>query len=89
MDKTKRTTKILNFRTEARRVEGKRTLEADGFVADIFVNEQVDPPVHHYVVMKKGSIEILAWGQERSAEVADRAARDCMTSLSRRASATG
>ena len=85
----KRTHKILNFRTGADRVVGKRTLEVNGFIAEVFVNEKVDPPVHHYVVMKKGSVEILGWGQERSAELADSAARNCMTTLSRRTSAAG
>jgi hypothetical protein len=85
----KRTTKILPFRTEANKVTGKKTLEAHGLVAEFFQNEQSNPPTHHYVVMRKGSVEILGWGQERSPEAADRAARDCMETLRRRTPAAG
>lgn len=86
---TKGTAKILNIRAGANKVVGKRTLEANGFIAELFVNDEANPPVHHYVVTRKGSVEILGWGQERSADEADRAAQNCMTALSRRSSAAG
>lgn len=80
---------ILEFSTGANKVHPKRTLEVQGFVAEFFVNEKSDPPVYHYVVMRKGSIEILGWGQEHTAEAAERMARDCMEMLSQRTLQTG
>ena len=89
-DKTKRTAKILEIpRTGARRVTGRKTLESGGFLAEIYENDQADPTVYHYVVTRKGSAEILGWGQERFAEAAEREARNCMETLSRRSSAAG
>lgn len=80
-------TQVLEFPSRAK--SSKRLLQAHGFLAEFFVNEQEEPPVHHYVVMRKGSVEILGWGQERSAEAAERQARHCMESLRRRTSAAG
>jgi len=80
-------TQILEFPSRAK--SSKRMLQAHGFLAEFFVNEKVDPPVHHYVVMRKGSVEILGWGQERTAEAAERQARECIESLSRRTSVVG
>ena len=79
-------TKVLYFSKGANRVQGKKTLEARGFLAEFFVNDRVDPPVYHYVVMRKGSVEILGWGQERTAESAEKMARNCMEMLSPRSS---
>lgn len=76
-------TQVLEFRSGNKNTS-KRMLQAHGLVAELFVNPKVDPPIHHYVVMRKGSVEILGWGQERSAEAAERQARECMESLSRR-----
>ena len=84
----KRTTKILEILTKANPVN-RKTVELHNFLAELFVNEETDPPVHHYVVMRKGSVEILGWGQERSGEVAERAARNYMEVLHRRMSAAG
>ena len=79
-------TKILEFRTGANRVQPNKSLEAHGFRSEFFLNDKTDPPVYHYVVMRPGSVEILAWGQERTAEAAERLARDCMRTLSLRSS---
>lgn len=78
-------TQVLEFRPKAKK-PSKRMLHANGFLAEFFVNEKVTPAIHHYVVMRKESVEILGWGQERSAEEAERQARECMESLSRRTS---
>ena len=79
-------TKVLEFSTGANRVQPKKILEAHGFRSEFFVNEKTDPPVYHYVVLRPGSVEILAWGQERTAEAAESMARDCMRTLSHRTS---
>lgn len=60
-----------------------------GFLAEIYMNDKVEPSVHHYVVTCKGSAEILGWGQERSAEAAERAVRNRIEELSRRSFAAG
>ena len=81
-------TKVLDFKPEADRVQQKKkTLEVRGFIAEFFTNEKIDPPVYHYVVMRKGSVEILGWGQESTAESAERMARNCMEMLSQRTQA--
>ena len=85
---SKRTSKILHIRTGAKRVT-RKTVEAKNFLAELFVNDKIDPPVYHYVVMRKGSVEILGWGQEPSAKEAERAARNCIESLSRKTWAAG
>lgn len=77
-------TNVLDFRPVMKKAGSQRLIKADGFLAEFFVNTKVDPPVHHYVVMRKGSVEILGWGQERSADAAEHQARHCMESLSRR-----
>jgi hypothetical protein len=70
-------------------VTSKKVIEANGFVAEFFQNAEPVAAVHHYVVMRKGSVEILGWGQERSPQEAERAALDFIETLSRGASATG
>ncbi len=77
------------FHSEAKSVTGRRLLEAHGFRAQIFIDDHVDPAIHHYVVTRRDSVEILGWGQERSAEEAETAARNCIEELSRRQSAAG
>ena len=86
---TKKRTKILEIHPGAKPVVTRKTVEVDNFRAEFFVNNQIDPPVYHFVVMRKGSVEILAWGQERSEIEAERAARQCIDNLSRRTSAAG
>ncbi|HUS18227.1 MAG TPA: hypothetical protein VMZ25_01130 [Terriglobales bacterium] len=68
---------------------GKKTLEAYGLVAEFFENLDSDPPIYHFVIMRKGSIEILGWGQEHSAEAAEQAAKECMENVSGQSSAAG
>ena len=79
----------VSARIEVRQLVSKKVIEADGFVAEFFQNDESGAIVYHYVVMRKGSVEILGWGQEHSPEAAERAARDCIETLSRRTSATG
>lgn len=62
----------------------KRTLSSGGFESEFFVENDADPPVIHYIVTKKGSADILAWGQEKSPQDAERAALDAMHDLYQR-----
>lgn len=61
------------------------SFELGGFTADIIVDQKTDPPIHHWIIQKIGSPEILFWGQEYTYEEADSAARSCMQSLMDRA----
>jgi hypothetical protein len=70
-------------------VTSRKVIEANGFVAEFFHNDEPGATVHHYVVMRRGSVEILGWGQERSPQAAERAALDFIQTLSRGTSATG
>jgi len=66
--------------------DGKRgrlytSFELGGFTADIIVDQKTDPPIHHWIIQKIGSPEILFWGQEYTYEQAESGARSCMQSL--------
>jgi hypothetical protein len=58
-------------------------LQIGSHIADIFVDSRSYATVHHWIVQKLGSAEIIAWGQEKSFEDAEAAARDCLNSLTR------
>ncbi len=80
---------ILKFRSK-RLV--KRTLTSGGYETDFYTDTTTDPPIFHYIITRKGDADILAWGQERTAYDAERAALDCMHDLYQRslgASAAG
>jgi hypothetical protein len=51
--------KIFDFTAEAKSVTGRRLVEAHGFQAEVFIDDHADPAIHHYVVTRKGSVEIL------------------------------
>ena len=57
------------------------SFELGGFTADIIVDQKTDPPIHHWIIQKGGSPEILYWGQEYTYEQAESAAQSCMKSL--------
>jgi hypothetical protein len=57
------------------------SFELGGLTADIIVDQKTDPPIHHWIIQKIGSAEILYWGQEYTYEQAESAARSCMQSL--------
>ncbi|HUS18247.1 MAG TPA: hypothetical protein VMZ25_01230 [Terriglobales bacterium] len=56
----------------------KRTLESGGYEADLYLDTSVSPPIYHFLVTQKDSSTILAWGQEKTAHDAERAAMECM-----------
>lgn len=63
----------------------KRTLMSGGYEAEFFADNNSAPPVIHYIITLKSSADILAWGQEKSAKDAEKAALDCMHDLYERA----
>ena len=67
----------------------KRTLTIGDFLAELYVDTKSNPPLYHYIVTRKDSADIIAWGQEASAEIAERAALDQIDSLNARAAKVG
>ena len=57
------------------------SFEFGGYTADIIVDQKTDPPIHHWIIQKAGSSEILFWGQEYTYEQAESAANSCVQSL--------
>ena len=57
------------------------SFEVGGFTADIIVDQKTDPPIHHWIIQRAGSPEILYWGQEHTCDQAESAAQSCMRSL--------
>lgn len=46
-----------------------------GFFADVVSDRRANPPLHHWIVQRTGSPEIVHWGQESTLEEAEEAAR--------------
>ena len=65
----------------AKRGRISANLEFGGYKADIIVDQKTDPPIHHWIVQRVGSPEILYWGQEYTHEQAETAAQFYMRSL--------
>jgi hypothetical protein len=58
--------------------------ELGGYTADIIVDQKTNPPIHHWIIQRAGSPEVLYWGQEYTYEQAESAANSCMQSLMER-----
>ena len=43
-------------------------IERSGFIADVLVSTSPFGHIYHYVIQRKGSPEIVHWGQETSME---------------------
>ena len=41
-------------------------IEKEGFIGDIFVSKSGTLDIFHYLIQRRGSAEILVWGQELS-----------------------
>ena len=55
--------------------------EMSGYVADIIIDEKTEPPIHHWIIQRADSPEILYWGQEHTLEEAKSAAHSCLQNL--------
>ena len=60
------------------------SFELGGYTADIIVDQKTEPPIHHWIIQRAGSPEILYWGQEYTYEQAESAAQAWMRSLADR-----
>ena len=64
------------------------SFEFGGYKADIIMDQKTDPPIHHWIIQRVGSPEILYWGQEYNYEQAEAASQFYMRSLGERDSRT-
>lgn len=60
--------KGLTFNRQAALNTISQSIESGELVADLFANNKVEPPVYHYIITRRGSSEILDWGQGFSME---------------------
>ena len=61
-------------------------LTVGNFIADILIDSRQSATVCHWIVQRLGSAQILSWGQEKSFEAAEKAARGCLADLNSRES---
>lgn len=64
------------------------SFEVGGYKADIIMDQKTDPPIHHWIIQRVGSPEILYWGQEYTYDQAQAASQFYITSLAERESRT-
>ncbi len=70
----------LRFNRDAASRAIVETLQDGPYMADLFANEQVQPAIYHYIITRRGSSEILDWGQTFSMESSRTAAEQWMES---------
>ncbi|MGI9101766.1 MAG: hypothetical protein ACR2IF_04905 [Terriglobales bacterium] len=68
----------------ARRKKVNIHLVCGAFFADVVTDSRVNPPIHHWIVQRQGSPEVVHWGQEASLEAAESAASSFMNDLAER-----
>ncbi len=66
----------LRFNRDAATSAIVETLQDGPYLADLFANDQVQPPVYHYIITRRGSSEILDWGQTFSMDSSRRMAEE-------------
>jgi hypothetical protein len=69
----------LRFNREAAAAAIVETMQEGPYMADLFANDLVEPPVYHYIITRRGSSEILDWGQTFSMDSSRSAAEDWLT----------
>jgi len=62
----------------------RRRLRLSPFYVDLVSDSRSNPVVHHWLVHREGSPEILFWGQETTLEAAKTAARSHIRDLAQR-----
>ena len=68
----------------AKRGRVSTSFEFGGYTADIIVDPKTDPPIHHWIIQRVGSPEILYWGQEYTYDQAVSASQSWMRSFADR-----
>jgi hypothetical protein len=82
----------IQFPGSGRKSLVKTTLQRGGFTAELYLDRKSSPPIYHYVVTRKDSAEIIAWGQVLSKAEAEAQALETMDELAkglRRSASTG
>ena len=77
--------KGLTFNREAALSSIAETIEEGSYFADLFENQKVTPPVYHYIITRRGSTEILDWGQGFSLDSMRQQAEGWLAQIARRA----
>ena len=70
--------RALQFNREAALSSIAETIEDDLYVADLFANEKVQPALYHFIITRRGSSEVIEWGQAFSMDAIRNAAREWM-----------
>ena len=75
----------VSFNREAALNSITETIENGFYFADLFENKKVTPPVYHYIITKRGSSDILDWGQGLSLDSLRQQAERWLYQTARRA----
>ncbi len=73
--------KVLQFHRSAARPQAIKSIEQDGFAADIFHNPMLRPPTWHFILTRIDNTEVLYWGQESSLQRAQDAAHAMLKTM--------
>ena len=74
--------RVPSFPRKAGKRVVKTTLGHGVYSAELFFDPKTDPPIYHYIVTRKDSAEILAWGQALSKAEAELLAMETMQEMS-------
>ncbi len=55
------------------------------FIADIISDLRSNPPIHHWVIQRQDSAEVIQWGQESRLDEAEKVATAIIKDLARKA----
>lgn len=68
--------RALQFNREVALSSIAETIEDDLYAADLFENKQVQPALYHFIITRRGSSEVIEWGQAFSMDAIRNQAQD-------------
>ena len=71
----------IHISATAKRQRSNMRIVRGAFRADVITDTRSQPHVHHWIVQRKGSPDIIQWGQEDSFEEAESAAEAYLQSV--------
>ncbi len=71
-----RQARALQFNREAALSSIVETIEDDLYIADLFENSRVQPALYHFIITRRGSSEVIEWGQAFSMNAIRNAAEE-------------
>ncbi len=69
-----------------KRKKSNLRLVSGTYFADVVTDSHSDPPIHHWIVQREGSPDIVHWAQETTFAEAERAAKAFLARLGKHAS---